>query len=255
MQRILAVLLVLATWCPHASAQSPAESSATDAEARGLFLAGQAAFDDARYADALGYFRQAYELSGRPGLLYNVGVAADRLRRDDEALAAFSQFLREAPEDHPSYRDAEARVRVLRGVAEDGAEAEPEVDAPPPPTAEPPSTEAPPATTPSGADTTPAWIVVGAAAAVAVTGAVLLGVGQADADSVAATPDGTPWADVQHAATRADLMRNLGWVLAGVGLAGIAGGLTWALVAGSQPTDATATLRIGPGGAQLRGEF
>ena len=93
-------------------AQSTQE--AADAEARGLFLAGQAAFASSRYDDALRYFRQSYELSGRPPLLYNIAVTADRLRWDEEALAAFEQFLRDAPADAPQRRDVEARIPLLR---------------------------------------------------------------------------------------------------------------------------------------------
>lgn len=88
-------------------------SAARDAEGRGLFEAGRAAFTDGRYEDALDYFDRAYALSHRSALLYNIGSANDRLRRDAEALAAFEQYVRELPEA-PNVREVEARIRVLR---------------------------------------------------------------------------------------------------------------------------------------------
>ncbi len=81
-----------------------------------MFEAGSLAFDNARYDDAVEYFPRAYEPSGRAVLLHNVGVAADRLRRDTEALEAFEQFLAQVPA-HPRRRDVEARVEVLRLAA------------------------------------------------------------------------------------------------------------------------------------------
>jgi len=88
-----------------------------DEEARALFQAGSTAFQDGRYEDALGHFRRAHELSRRPQLLYNIGLAADRLRRDAEALEAFEEYLRLVP-DTDRQRDVEARVRVLRETAQ-----------------------------------------------------------------------------------------------------------------------------------------
>jgi tetratricopeptide (TPR) repeat protein len=96
-----------------AAAHAQAPDASRDAEARGLFEAGRAAFNDGRFEDALGYFRRAYELSGRADLLYNIGNTADRLRREGEALDAFEQYLREVPSS-PNRREVEGRVRVMR---------------------------------------------------------------------------------------------------------------------------------------------
>ncbi len=116
MLRVLVLaLLFVGLGTPTALAQGDEDSSAMDEEARLVFQAGTVAFEDARYAEALDRFRTAYELSGRTQLLYNIGVSADRLRRDEEALAAFEQFIAESPSDADGVRDAEARVEVLRG--------------------------------------------------------------------------------------------------------------------------------------------
>lgn len=256
---LIAALLALASVPTTVRAQD-AQLSATDEEARGLFNAGEAAFSDARYEDALRYFRDAYRLSGRPGLLYNIGVAADRLRRDQEALEAFERFLAESPPGTRQRQDAEARVRVLREAVARGEQAAPSTAS----TGDGASAQgdgaqgaASTSSAPSagGGDATVGWIVLGAGAAVAVVGAVLLGVGQADASSVESAPDGTPWLDVADAASRADLLRNLGWVFLGVGVAGAVAGLTLAIIEGGSGSGERATLELVPGGLRLSGSF
>ena len=91
--------------------------SSQDDEARSLFLAGQTAFEAGRYEAALGHFRAALELSQRPQLLYNIGLAADRLRHDQEALTAFESFLQQVPES-PLRAQVEARAEILRRAIE-----------------------------------------------------------------------------------------------------------------------------------------
>lgn len=112
-----------------------------DAEARGLFEAGRVAFDDGRYDDALGHFEQAHALSGRPTLLFNIGMAQERLRLDDEALASYRRYLAERP-DADNREFVERRIAVLEGAhrrapspAEVAAAAEP--DREPAPASEP----------------------------------------------------------------------------------------------------------------------
>jgi tetratricopeptide (TPR) repeat protein len=101
------------------AAQAQPADAARDEEARNLFQAGRVAFSDGRYDDALSYFEKAYELSGRPELLYNVGTAADRLRRTEQAVAAFEQFLAEVPEDAANRKEVESRVGLLKQELEE----------------------------------------------------------------------------------------------------------------------------------------
>jgi tetratricopeptide (TPR) repeat protein len=89
------------------------DEDAREARARRLFELGRHAFDDGLYEEALRSFRESYELSGRAELLWNIGLSADRLRRDDEAIEAFDRYLRERP-DAPNRRDAELRLEALR---------------------------------------------------------------------------------------------------------------------------------------------
>jgi tetratricopeptide (TPR) repeat protein len=78
-------------------AQAQTATELRDHEARALFEAGRSAYGDHRYADALVEFQRAYERSRRPELLYNIGLAAMELGKDEEALAALRQFVKEVP--------------------------------------------------------------------------------------------------------------------------------------------------------------
>lgn len=108
----LAIVLLLAPF-EVASAQDERDTSAQDEEARNLFEAARTAYAAGRYEVALARFREAYELSGRPALLFNMATAADRLRRDAEALDLYERFLAEMPSS-PQRGEVEARIRILR---------------------------------------------------------------------------------------------------------------------------------------------
>lgn len=111
--RIVAALALIVTVALSSVASAQEVSADDDRAAREAFQRGQAAFDDGAFEDALTEFQRAWELSHRPALLYNVGVAADRLRRTSQALEAFEQYVDLVP-DAPNRREVEGRIRVLR---------------------------------------------------------------------------------------------------------------------------------------------
>ena len=262
-----------------------------DQEARGLFEAGQAAFSDARYADALRYFEEAYELSRRPQLLFNIGISADRLRQDRVALDAFERFLAETPDDTPHRHDVTARIDVLRRevaareardaevaraqeeaarAQEDGGpvpredsalpegEAAPASDAVLVPAAPDAEFEAAalataPERTASGGSV--GWALTGGSAALLGAGAVLFVVGQRKAANVEQATEGTAWSAVSSDARHADPLRNAGLVLLGVGVAGAGVGIAWAIAGRGSPDGASARVELLPGGLRLRGSF
>jgi hypothetical protein len=90
-------------------------ASANDAIARGLFQAGKAAFDAGAYSEALTRFQEAYDHSQKPELLYNIGLAADRLRYNQAALQAFEKYQRLLP-DAENRVEVENRIRALHEV-------------------------------------------------------------------------------------------------------------------------------------------
>jgi tetratricopeptide (TPR) repeat protein len=100
------------------AAGSAAQPARDDAAGRDYFERGRAAFDRAEYERALVYFRHAYELSRRAELQYNIGIAAARLQREEEAVIAFRRYLDETSEP---VREAEVRQRIEaleRSIAE-----------------------------------------------------------------------------------------------------------------------------------------
>ena len=90
-----------------------AQVSPTETEARSVFDAGEVAFRDGRYADALVYFKRAYDLSHRPALLFNIGLCHDRLRDDDAAIEAYERYLSEV-QTPPNRREVDDRLDALR---------------------------------------------------------------------------------------------------------------------------------------------
>ena len=106
----LAAMLACLTFVDAAKAQQPNEQ--LDEAARLTFQSAREAFVGGDYERALGLFRQAYNLSQRPGLLYNIAQTLDRLRRDAETLQALRDYL-QAYGDAPNRQEVEARIRVL----------------------------------------------------------------------------------------------------------------------------------------------
>lgn len=96
------------------SAQAPAETPADmrQQEARALFQAAQVAYEAGRFEVALERFTEAYTLSNRPQLLYNIGLAAERLARRPEALAAYRAYLQLHP-SAPNREEVTGRVRSI----------------------------------------------------------------------------------------------------------------------------------------------
>ncbi len=86
-------------------------ASAEDADA--LKKQGDAAMVALHYEDALGHYKQAYELSGNPALLYNMGRAYEALAEYPAALEALEQFSEKAP------ADLRARVPKLEELVSD----------------------------------------------------------------------------------------------------------------------------------------
>ncbi len=261
-----------------------APDASRDREARGLFEAGEEAFRAGRYADALDYFRRAHTLSGRAALLYNVGVAADRVRRDDEAIEAFERYLRESPATVSNRTEVESRLHALREVRAQRVGAGTPVPALTTPVA-PPSVVpavAPPSVVPAvapevsvaapeaphGAPVVRAdehrggrlftWVALGAGVAAGVGGAVVAGLASSDYDGLVqgcAAKGGCAQAEIDDAnlSTRATLAN----VLFVVGGAALAAGVVLFFVEGGSggPEDARVAVGVGPGGLVARGSF
>lgn len=110
---VVLIALVLMNGAAHAQTKTAEPPSAADDQAaRALFKEGKAAYELGKYEDALQYFEQAHARSGRPQLLFNIGQAAERLRRDEKALEVFRAYLAQVPDAH-NRAEVETRIKQL----------------------------------------------------------------------------------------------------------------------------------------------
>jgi tetratricopeptide (TPR) repeat protein len=266
---------LVATQASSARAQqAPAAPDASrDREARGLFEAGGEAFTAGRYADALDYFQRAYALSGRAVLLYNIGVAADRLRRDDEAITAFERYLSDAPATITNRTEVEGRLRALEEIrAQRVAATTTTTTATATPVEPTTSTEPTPETTPTppvSTDPVPSdehggggrlftWIALGAAVAAGTGGAIIGALASSDYDTLVkdcAARGGCTPAEVSDATL--DSRALLANILFAVGGAALVTGAVLFFVegGGDSPEDAQVAAGVSLGGVVVRGRF
>lgn len=246
-------LFVLAlALCASAPADAQTTTSRSEQRARELFEQGRVAYDAGRFDDAVVAFREAYLLSGRPALLYNIGQSELRLERHALALEAFEGYLRQSPDDAALRSEVEERVRVLRGMGVVPAT---------------PETRAPSERPASGGfpildHRLFTWIALGlsAAAAGVAIGVYFDGVGVYDRllAECGATPSGCT--DGQIAASglpERELATNVLWVTAGAGL--LASIVLYVVEGLGAPSGERETegvrLDVGPGSLVLRGTF
>lgn len=231
-------------------AMSPeaAAAQARDEEAHGLYLAGAAAYEAGNYEDALGYFQRSYELSPHPELLFNIGQAADRARRDEVALDAFRRYL--ASDASIEQRDQiEARVRALeaavaRGEAAVAPSGDPALVAEGPVDTERPSAGSPVS---SGPDAGGIGLTV-AGGVLVIAGVVMLAFGVPETGALA-----NPGMDETYASAQA--RQDLGSGLVGGGIAVLGVGfllaMTGAFVLSASPSSEPGMARLTPNGFAL----
>ncbi|MCB9615857.1 MAG: hypothetical protein H6722_25770 [Sandaracinus sp.] len=233
-------LVLSALLLPSLALAQPEETplARAEAEARDAFQQGSDAYAEARYGEALRLFRRAFELSGRTALLYNIGLTADRLRDDAAAVDAFERYLasgEDARRDEVERRLAASRARIAANAA-----IVPGPTPTPEPTPTPPLDEAPRSRAP---------LAIGlVGAAVAVAGAVLLGVGARQVADVNDTPDGTrDWSEVSGDASRGRALSIVGTSLLAVGTAA---GVVSVVLHVATPSDRESVAMV-----QFRGSF
>jgi tetratricopeptide (TPR) repeat protein len=234
----------LALFASMFAGSTSAQETANDAAARQYFENGREAFESADYERALVYFRHAYRLSQRPELQYNVGVAADRLQREDEALEAFEQYLEDTKQPE---REAEVRERIeaLReSIEEREATERALVEATIQYEASDPITQR------SDGGKLPTSAIAGGStlAAAGAAGVAAMAVGIARDGSCKEERGGS--CVTQNSATA------WSWVYGGLGLAALAGSATWFAVSYKRTKAKRETAwRITPSGVVVSGKF
>jgi hypothetical protein len=96
---------------------------------------------------------------------------------------------------------------------------------------------------------------MGAGGAALVAGAVLVGIAAADKNAVEHAKEGATWPELEPRYNRGRTFFPVGFALMGVGLAGVAAGLTWKLWPSEQERAPSARLQLSPSGIELSGKF
>ena len=82
-------------------------------KAKKAFVEGKKAFDAGDFPEAAQKFKESYNLSKKPALLYNIGLANESAAQDDIALFYYRKFLSDAPADSPQRAEVTDRVKTL----------------------------------------------------------------------------------------------------------------------------------------------
>ena len=112
-------LIALAALSRRRAPQTPQPPQAAPAGddvdiAKAHFNTGQAYYEHGRFDDAAREFEEAYRLSGKAPLLYNVGKSYDGSNDFARALDAYQRFLAAAPPDNPDRDFVAKRVELLQ---------------------------------------------------------------------------------------------------------------------------------------------
>lgn len=108
----LAILTSLSFATPHVALAVPPRTGASQTEWQRHFATGRQQFDAGQFEDAAASFYEARETGGPPSLLFNQGLALDRLGRGAAAASSYRRYLAES-ESAPNRADVEARIAEL----------------------------------------------------------------------------------------------------------------------------------------------
>ena len=150
---VIAVLLCAAV----ATARATSED---DERAKAHFLAGQSYYEQASYTDALREFNEAYRISKRPALLYNIARCHEALEQYADAVKMLEAYLDQDPQtsDRAAVETRIGNLKEREAAQQKAQKAAAEPATPPPATATAPPA-APPAPAPRKRVAT--WIVGG----------------------------------------------------------------------------------------------
>ncbi|MDB4963152.1 MAG: Thiol-disulfide isomerase [Myxococcales bacterium] len=105
----LATLAIAAPQPAYAQAPTPAQME----KAKKAFAEGKKLFEKGDFPEAVGKFKESYNLSKNPVLLYNIGFANESAGQDDIALFYYRKFLTDAPADAAQRGEVVDRVKAL----------------------------------------------------------------------------------------------------------------------------------------------
>ena len=249
--------------------------------AHASYRVGVEAYNRGDYPKALDNFREAFRRDcSKVALLNFISRAYEGLGQKAEAIHALEVYLQRNPHAEDA-EDIQTRIKNLKAqLAQSSGTATATATAPTATVTATATATATPTATATAAPTETAevrghgaapWIVVGAGAAAAIAGGVLIGVGQGDVSAsrvnctsnsngtLSCTPtDTTPSGQKRGTLnSRGTTETNVGFVVGGVGLAAVIGGLVWHFVEPTGSKSAALAPVVAPGyaGLSLTGKF
>lgn len=267
---MMSLLLLWLAAAAHAQNLPPAPDpssvpAADDARARELFENGSLLYDEGRYEDAIAAWKEAWRLSGRSLLLFNMANATERLGRYDEAMDLLSRYRAFAPAEERETLDRRIRnierrlVEVAPPATTGGATTATSSGATGPTAALPPaagSSSGSVATLPRKPVRAVPLVLLGVGGAGLVTGAVF-GVraldARADADALCTPLGDRTWCPDSAAGALASdrqsaLIADIGL---GVGIGAVAGGILGLLLPAPGKAPVKVALHVQDDGAML----
>lgn len=107
---------------PAAPAPAAAEEEAAKLKAREVFSRAQKLYKQARYAEAIEKFEEAWLLRPHPVIRYNIGKCHEQLNETSKALAAYREYLRLDPEAKDRDTVSDAIANLERRLKERGVQ-------------------------------------------------------------------------------------------------------------------------------------
>jgi outer membrane receptor for ferrienterochelin and colicins len=120
---LMAALFAMTAACTNGAARSRGPADEADVQpralpnvtaARELDQGGVRMFREARYADAIRYFRAAYRLGGPSSELWNVARSRERLDDPEGACVAIDEYLAQHDLSPQDRAEAEREARALK---------------------------------------------------------------------------------------------------------------------------------------------
>lgn len=268
--RLLALLLALTFTQMGFAQETPADPDADldatelDQAARLLFESASRAYEAGNFTDALARYTNAYQLSERAPLLYNIAICHDRLEQKEEAADFYERFVAEVP-DSPRVGIARSRGEILRASLERNAQTT-VVETEGPDTQDhdgPEVTPPEPTSSRSLAGPIASFAVGGAGLITFVVAGLISSSRLTVAEGTCMTPAGPMGpggcnSDELDGVDRAALIADIGL---GLAIAGTAVGVVWLLVGGGDDEPDESAARFTPVaspstlGAQITGSF
>ncbi len=111
---VLGVVIAIGIAAAGGAGAAPTKQQLTEAARR--FEKGNKLYQEGRYQEALHVYLAAYDLAPLPEILFNIGLAREKVLDYEECALAFGKYLAEQPDGNLAAR-ARERLDVCRGRA------------------------------------------------------------------------------------------------------------------------------------------